>query len=177
MLNEQAQPTDHRSDVPHIPVSGPNRRADAPQGRQKGRKTPLVYCPSCAAQLGRHNTARYRSGDEVLCLRCGAHYPPAVLCRSRLKLEVPRLIIAVLYLTRTLGDCTRSELAQHLSVSNSPQLRGMLEGLAMRGLVRCEVRACIQNNRPCYYFSKLPVLQTARPPVRTRAFATPGASR
>jgi predicted RNA-binding Zn-ribbon protein involved in translation (DUF1610 family) len=137
----------------------------------------IVYCPSCGAELTRQTAIRYRAGDEVLCTVCGAHYQRPALSRSRVKLEVPRVITALVYLTRTYGNTTRAELARHLNVTNSPRLRGLLDGLAMRGLVAVEVKPHPQNSRPCYFYSKTPVLQTTRPAVRPRAFSAAGATR
>jgi hypothetical protein len=113
-----------------------------------------------------------------MCGTCAAHYPYPALSHTRVKLEVPRIITAALWLTRTYGDFTRSELVRHLgAVSNSPQLRGLLDALAMRGLLTVAIRPHPQSGRPAYFYSRLPVLQTTRPEVRPRAFSTPGASR
>jgi len=113
-----------------------------------------------------------------MCPACGKHYERPALSHARIKLERWRIITAALWLTQTYGDFTRAEIAKHLTVSNSPELRGLLDvqALAVRTWT-VDIRPHPQNGRPTYFHKCLPTGQTTRPEVKPRAFSTPGAAR
>jgi len=132
----------------------------------------LLYCPHCGAA----KFISYRAGDLLMCKTCGAVVDPDMRCATRLKLEVPRMIIAGVWLSARYGNFTRSELASHLGVSNSPALREQLRELASRGILREQLQPHPQNGCATLFYSR-PVIASARSAAlpAARAFAYAGA--
>jgi len=123
----------------------------------------IAYCPFCGAL----EFINYKGGDRLMCKTCAGVIDPRHRNRTRLRLEVPRLVTAAAWLAEQYGSFTRSELARHLGVTNSPHLRQQLDGLAVRGILNRSVRPHEQNRRPTWFYS--------RPAARARTVQSAGA--
>ena len=97
---------------------------------------------------------RYKGGDSVMCTTCGGVVDHNTIRRSRLKTELPRLIVASIWLAHRQGDFTRGELAKHLSMTNSPHFRAALDDLVNRNILTVEVGVHPQNNRATLFYRR-----------------------
>jgi len=130
----------------------------------------IAYCPHC----GHTEFMSYKGGDLLLCKACSKTTPPARRGYTRLKLEAARLVTAAVWLAGQYGSFTRSEMAAHLGVSNSPALRSQLDELAGRGILNRVCRPHEQNGRPTWFFSRPAVAaSTARNGGATRRTTAP----
>lgn len=110
----------------------------------------IAYCPHC----GHTEFMSYKGGDLLLCKACSKTTAPGRRGYTRLKLETARLVTAAVWLAGQYGSFTRSEMAAHLGVSNSPALRSQLDQLAGRGIVTRTCRPHEQNGCSTWFFSR-----------------------
>lgn len=133
---------------------------------QKGgevRAKMIAYCPHC----GHTDFMSYKGGDRLLCKACSKTIEPGRRGFTRLKLETARLVIASVWMADRFGSFTRSELAAHIGVTNSPHLRAQLDQLAGRGILTRSNGLHEQNHRPTWFYSR-PI----KPAVTSRASGT-----
>lgn len=133
----------------------------------------IAYCPHC----GSTNFISYKGGDRLMCRTCAGVVDPGRRSMTRLKLEFARLVIASVWLADRFGSFTRSELAAHLGVTNSPHLRAQLDQLAGRGILARSTGLHEQNGRPTWFYGR-PIKPAATPRARitTRIAPLPTAS-
>lgn len=108
------------------------------------------YCPHCGAD----QFIRLHTGARLLCVTCGAALPRQVLIRARIRAELPRLVVASVWLARRQGDMTRAELARHLGLANSPYFRAAVDDLVNRGLLVVSVSSHPQNGRAALFYRR-----------------------
>lgn len=110
----------------------------------------IEYCPHCGAT----KFMSYRHGDLLMCKTCASVVSHGVLMRTRVRAELPRLVVASLWLSGRQGDFTRAELARHLGLTNSPYLRAAVADLVDRGLLVVSCAAHPQNGRPAQFYRR-----------------------
>lgn len=121
----------------------------------------IAYCPHCGAT----DFISYKGGDRLMCKTCAGVVDPGRRNMTRLKLEFARLVIASVWLAGRYGSFTRSELAGHLGVTNSPHLRAQLDQLAARDILTRSTGLHEQNGRPTWFYSR-PVKTASAPRTR-----------
>lgn len=108
------------------------------------------YCPRC----GHGEFWRYGQGEGRMCQACGKVTELDRLCGTRRKCDELRLLTAVLWLADQYGEVTRSEVACHLGVTNSPHFRRVLSVLAGRHVIRERWGLYAQNQRPTLFYGR-----------------------